>query len=140
MKRSFILSALLFAVVLFSASSKDPKDYKYPFQEAKVSYHNVTVYKVLDHKDAYVVMYAKGHRDVGTVTVPKKWYDEKPAKVSFRPLPKGMTSYMTVISKEGSFNHLILTLPTSHSSKVWGVADSSVQISDANKDTFEIAY
>ncbi len=140
MKKSFVVSALLFALVLFSASSKDPKDYKYPYQESKISYHNVIVYKVLDHKDAYVVMYAKGHREVGNVTIPKKWYKENPAKLSFRALPKGMTPYMTVLSKEGNFDHVILTMPVSRHTTVWGVADSSVQVSDADKTSLDIVY
>ena len=74
MKKSLIVSALLFAAMAFSASAQDSKkeqEYKYPFQEAKITYHNVTVYKVLDHKDAYLVMYGKGHGSVGSVSIPK---------------------------------------------------------------------
>ena len=56
MKKLFVLSAVLCAGILFSASAKEKADYKYEFQEAAVSYRNVQVYKVLDHKDAYIVM------------------------------------------------------------------------------------
>ena len=146
MKKSLIISALLFAAFAFSSfaqESKSEREYKYPFTEAGISYHNVTVYKVLDHKDAYVVMYAKGHSSVGTVTIPKAWYStdgNKSAKLSFRPLPKGMAPWMTVIKKEGNFNHVMLTMPTSRSHAAWGVADSSVTVDDANKETLEIAY
>jgi hypothetical protein len=143
MKKSLIVSALLLAGVLFSASAKDPASYKYPYQESKVTYHNVTVYKVLDQKEAYIVLYAKGQNSVGTVTVPKKWYAtdaNKTSKLSFRPLPKGMSPWMTVISKEGSFDSVILTVPVSRANSLWGVADSNLVVEDANKETLEMAY
>lgn len=142
MKKSFILSALILVGILFSAAAKDTADYKYPYQESEVTYRNVLVYKVLDHKDAYIVMYAKGHRDVATVTIPKKWYSSAinvNTKLSFRALPKGMDPYMTVISRNGSFERVLLTLPTSRAASVWGVADSSYVVNDADKETLEIA-
>lgn len=145
MKKSLIISALLFAVTAFSAvaQEKSQKEYKYPFQESKISYKNVTIYKVLDQKDAYVVMYAKSHGSVATVSVPKKWYDRDDNnhyKLSFRPLPKGMAPWMTVISKEGNFDHVILTMPVSRMHSAWGVADSNEVVADANKDTLELVY
>lgn len=143
MKKLFILSALLCVGFLFSAAAKEKADYKYEYQEAKVSYHNVQIYKVLDHKDAYIVMYAKGHREVGTITIPKKWYSSassSDAKLNFRSLPKGMYPYMTVLYRDSSFERVILTLPTARNNPVWGVADSTVKIADADKDTFDIVY
>ena len=143
MKKLFILSALLCVGVLFSAAAKEKADYKYEYQESTVTYHNVQVYKVLDHKDAFIVMYAKGHRDVGTVTLPKKWYSSAAradTKLSFRALPKGMNSYMTVISRDGSFERVLLTLPVNRAAPVWGVADSTHKVEDADKDTLEIKY
>lgn len=144
MKKSFILSAFILVGILFGAvAQENQREYKYPFQESEVSYHNVIVYKVLDQKEAYIVLYAKGHRDVGTVTIPKKWYSSavnSEAKLSFRSLPKGMTPYMTVISRNDSFERVIMTLPSSRADSVWGVADSSYQVDDADKDTLEIAY
>ena len=143
MKKLFILSALLCAGVLFSASAKEKADYKYEFQESEVSYRNVQIYKVLDHKDAFIVMYAKGRRTVGTVSLPKKWYSSSAradTKLSMRPLPKGMNPYMTVIYRGGEFERVLLTMPISRADAVWGVADSTVKIDDADKDTLDIFY
>lgn len=143
MKKLFILSALICAGVLFSASAREKQDYKYDFQEAKISYHNAQVYKVLDHKDAYIVMYATGQRDVGTVSIPKKWYSSAmrtDSKLNFRPLPKGMNPYMTVISRDGAFERVLLTIPTSRLSPIWGIADDSQDAGDVNKETLEIKY
>lgn len=143
MKKVFILSALLCVGVLFSAAAIEKGDYKYEYKESKLSYHSVQVYKVLDHRDAYIVMYAKGHRDVGTITVPKKWYANattKDSKLSFRALPKGMYPYMTVFTRDGQFDRVMLTLPVSRDNPVWGVADSTHKVPDADKETFEITY
>ena len=115
MKKWGIVAALLLTVTLGTVSALE-QEHKYEFQEAKVSYHNVTVYKVLDHRQAYVVLYAKGHGDVGTVTIPKKWYKDAPSKLYFRQLPKAMQPYMTVVSRDGTLWHFkVLASKLQHS-------------------------
>ncbi len=143
MKKILILSALLCVGVLFSVSAKEEQTYKYEYKEAKVSYHSVQFYKVLDNRDAYIVMYAKGHRDVGSVTIPKKWYKNSmtaDSKLNFRALPKGMYPYMTVFKRDGEFDRVMLTLPISRDSPIWGVADSTQKIDDADKETLDIVF
>ena len=143
MKKLFILAMLLSTGILFSAFADTTPRYKYEYQEAKISYHNVQVYKVLDHRDAYIVMYAKGSRNVGTVTIPKKWYSSAmnaDSKLNFRALPKGMNPYMTIIKREGEFERVFLTMLTSKAHAVWGVADVSVQVDDLDKETLDIVY
>lgn len=144
MKKLIIAATLVFAAFCLAAtaenSSQPNKKYTNEFVESTVSYRNVNIRKVLDHRDAYIVFYQKGHRDTGTVTIPKRWYKENPKKLTFRPLPKGMTPYMTVISREGSFERVTLTMPKNQVAPYWGVADSSVTINDADKDTLEVAY
>ena len=143
MKKLFILSALLCVGALFSVSAKEKAAYKYEYQEAAISYHNVQIYKIFDHRDAYIVMYAKGHRDVGQVTIPKKWYSaamRSDSKLNFRPIPKGMNPYMTVISRDGKFERVLLSVPTSRASSIWGIADNTIVVNDADKDTLEITY
>ncbi|MBQ6780381.1 MAG: hypothetical protein IJP62_04030 [Treponema sp.] len=139
MKKFGIVFAMLLTLAICALSAEE-REYKYEYQESKLSYHNVTVYKVLEQKETYIVMYAKGHRDVGSVTIPKKWYNENPAKLSFRTLPKGMSPYMTVIKREGSFDHVILTMPIDHANSAWGVADAGTVVNDADKDSLEMQY
>ncbi len=143
-----LISAVLFGGIVFNAAAQESADsksnktertYKNEFNESEISYRNVTVYKVLDHKDAYIVMYAKGHREVGNVAIPKKWYKESPRKLGFRKLSVGMTPYMTVFYRNGNFDQVVLTMPVSRADSAWGVADSNVQV-DASKDTFDIVY
>ena len=149
MKKSVLIaliSSVLLTSVCFSAFADKKSDtataeqvYKNEFVESTISYRNVWVYKVLDAKEAYIVMYAKGHREVGSITIPKKWYKESPKKLSFRNLSKGMTPYMTVLYREGNFDKVILTMPLSRGNSYWGVADSNAQV-DADKDTLDIVY
>lgn len=143
-----LISAILFGGIVFSATAQESADsnsnkaertYKNEFNESEMSYRNVTVYKVLDQKDAYIVMYAKGHREVGNIAIPKKWYKESPKKLGFRKLSTGMTPYMTVFYRNGNFEQVVLTMPVSRADSAWGVADSNVQV-DADKDTFDIVY
>ncbi len=60
--------------------------------------------------------------------------------MGFRALPKGMSSYMAVINRDGAFERVLLTLPVNRSAPVWGVADSTVKVDDADKDTLDIKY
>lgn len=147
MKKSLIIgliATVLSCGFLFSAAAQESADkpepsYKREFQESEMSYRNVTVYKVLDQKDAYIVMYAKGHREVGNVVVPKKWYKESPRKLAFRKLSTGMSPYMTVLYRNGEFEQVILTMPVSRADPAWGVADSNTQV-NADINTLEIVY
>lgn len=145
MKKSLAVSALLLAATLFTAGAfeagKSESDYKYQFQESAVYYTNYTVYRILDHKDAYVVLYAKPRGIVGNVTIPKTWYSSDgnaKAKLSFRPLPKGMAPWMTVLSRDGAFDHVILTAPVARAHAAWGVVAPDVDLGDLNKETLEI--
>lgn len=143
MKRFLFAALMIFTTISFTAVAQDSEksvrpQYKYEYQEAKISYHNVRVYKVLDHREAYIVMYARG-REVGTAVIPKRWYNEHPRKLAFRSLPANMDPYMTVITKEGEFNYVILTMPVHRGNPAWGVADSNQEV-DASIDKLELQY
>lgn len=147
MKKSLIIGlittvlscGLIFSVAAQESADKPEPSYKKEFHESEMSYRNVVVYKVLDQKDAYIVMYAKGHREVGNVVVPKKWYKSSPKKLAFRKLATGMSPYMTVLYRNGEFEQVILTMPVSRADAAWGVADSNVQV-NADIETLEIVY
>ena len=141
MRKSLLFSICAVLFSLFSASSlvAEEREYKYPYQESQMTYRNVTIYKILEQKDAYIVMYSKGHREIGSIDIPKKWYDQSPKKLQFRPLQKGMSSYMTVFYRNGEFSHVVLTVPVSRDAAVWGVADSNVSV-NPDKETLDIVY
>lgn len=141
MKKIFICLAIFATVGVSGLFAQVPKDQtKYPYQEATESYRNVQFYKVLDHKDAYIVVYPKSGLRVGQVSIPKKWYKENPRKLRFRFLPKGMQPYMSIFTKNGEFDYVLLTVPANRDHEVWGVADSNLVVNDADKDTLKIDF
>lgn len=141
MKKLFIALTLFVSVAAAAVFAQVAKDKtKYPYQEANISYTNVQIYKILDHKDAYIVIYPKSGMNVGQVSIPKKWYKDNPKKLRMRILPKGMQAYMSVFSKEGNFDYVLLTVPTNRTHEVWGVADSNLVINDADKDSLTVEF
>ncbi|MBR7064143.1 MAG: hypothetical protein IKI31_03200 [Treponema sp.] len=70
-----ILSCAVFAV------EKNEKDW------SSITYYNVPIYKVLESKEAYVVIYGKNRVGAGSTIIPKKWAHgnvENPRKLQFR--------------------------------------------------------
>lgn len=136
-----LVAALCCAMPVLAQSKDDAKHiWDHGDNVSNLAYHNVTVYKVLDHSDAYVVLYAKKGLDVGKVTVPKKWFKEIPRKLEFRNLPKGLNPYMTVMYKDDSFMKVIITVPQSRLDAVWGVTDSGTEVEGTDSDTLNIEY
>ena len=42
-----------------------------------LSYRNVTVYKVLEHQDGYIIYYSRTGNGIAKVKIPKEWYYKK---------------------------------------------------------------
>lgn len=106
---------------------------------ASISYYNVPVYKVLDSKNAYVVVYGKERFGSGSTTIPKKWARgtvDNPRKLKFRNVTGNLRPFMTVVSEGGEFKRVILNLPASKANNIWGIAREST-VKDADKDTLE---
>lgn len=125
--------ALLTAQEAESENSRDEKKW------GPINYYNVPIYKVLDSKNAYVVIYGKGRVGAGSTTIPKKWARgnvDNPRKLKFRTVEDGLTPFMTVVSENGDFKRVILNVPQSKSDRVWGIAQES-KVKDADKDTLE---
>ena len=104
------------------------------------SYRNVNVYRILDHQDAYVVLYEKQGIKIGKAVLPKKWAKEQPRKLVFRNKPKGMGTYMTVIYNEGEFYKVMVTLSPSRLDSVWGTVPTGTKVSGTDADTLDIEF
>lgn len=143
-----ILTALILAMCLVlpliaegtSNEEKTKPVWDHGDNVSDMSYENVSIYKVLDQKDSYVILYAKKGMDIGQAVVPKKWAKESPRKLNFRKTPSGLGSYMTVIKKSGEFYKVWLTVPVNRNNSIWGILDSGVQVSGTDADTFNIEY
>ena len=88
---------------------------------SNLSYRVVPVFKIYDQPDAYVILYEMQGAKVGQTVIPKSWTHETPRRLEFRRLPAGVTTYLTVIYKDGEFYKAILTAPTDRGNSVWGV-------------------
>ena len=138
-----ILAAAFLAFMLILPSFAQDAETKRPIWDhgnnvSNLNYENIIIYKVFEQKESYVVLYAKGGVGIGQAIIPKKWATEVPRKLEFRGRPGNLNSYMTIVTKEGSFYKVLLTLPKSRNDAIWGVITGSVDSSKANADTLEI--
>lgn len=107
------------------------------------SYRNVNVYRIYEHRDAYIVLYEQQGVKIGKAFLPKSWFDtegKEPRKLEFRNKPKGLPSYMTVLYKDGEFYKVILTLTRDHRDPVWGLVPHSTDLSGMNTETLDITF
>ncbi|MCR5605566.1 MAG: hypothetical protein K6F69_01945 [Treponema sp.] len=134
MKKIFFMAlmALCLLVPTFAA------DWQHEDNVSDLSYVNVTIYKIYDHVDAYVVKYAKAGLAVGQVVIPKSWFKDRPAQLEFRQLTRQLTPYMTVLKKGGEFYKVILTLPTDRNDKTWGVLSHNIKIDTESVKSVEV--
>lgn len=130
--RKGILFIVLSVLLTLPALAQDTK--------ADISYMSAPVYKILDSKNHYVVMYGKYGAQIGTVTIPKKWakwQKDTPRKLTIRELPRKMSPYITVVKKDNNFLKVMLTIPTDRNNRVWGIADSS-KVDQSEPDSIEL--
>lgn len=137
-----IILTLLALATLATAAFAVPVAYNETSEAnwSSMSYDYVPVYKVLEGKEAFVVLYHKGKYGVGNTTLPKKWAQgtkEEGPKLRMRVLPGGkLKPYLTVVKNDGEFKYVILTMPLKKSNSAWGVVENGVQL-DTEKDTLE---
>mgnify|MGYP007069901543 CR=1 FL=1 len=123
--RKILLAAALSAFVLAGLSSEENAG---GHKKSEISYYSAPVYKVMDSAKSYVVIYGKAGHKMGTVTIPKDWAKNKPdtvKKLLVRNCPKKITPYITVVKKSGDFLKVMLTVPTNHNDRIWGIANEN---------------
>ncbi len=97
-------------------------------KQSELSYYSAPVYKVMDSAKAYTVIYGKAGHKMGTVTIPKDWAKNKPDTVKrllVRNCPPKITPYVTIVKKSGDFLKVMLTVPTNHNDRIWGIANEN---------------
>ena len=141
MKKLLCSVSILFAVV--TACFAVPTAYNETHEEnwSDLSYVQVPIYKVLDSKEAYVVIYAKNKIGAGSTVIPKSWIKgtkDSPRKLQIRDLKMGkLKPFMTVVKKNGEFHHVILNLCVNKSDSTWGVVANNKQLEGLDKETLE---
>ena len=133
--KKIIAIAFVFAVSFAAVFAVPTK-----FNESKpenwsdMTYANVPIYKVLDSKDGYVVIYGKSKIGTGTVVIPKKWVrgtKDSPSKLKLVKL------YGGILKKGGEFHHVELTIPMNRNDSIWGVVESGKQVDGVDKEVLE---
>lgn len=142
MKKSLfilIFSILFTLTVAAQGTSNNPKK----TDESKwstMTYENVPIVKILDSKDAFVVLYQKHRIGVGKVVIPKTWAKgnpESPRKLKFRKVTNPNNAYLTVVKKDGQFFRVIINTTMNKKDSIWGVVDYRVPVDGADKETLE---
>lgn len=133
MKKLFI-AVILTSLIAVSGFAKSTK--------SMVSYYSVPILKVLDSRDAFVVIYQKNKIGTGSAVIPKKWAlpgmeEGDHVKLKVRAVNISACAYMSVFKKEGEFYRVVLNVPTNRQNPIWGVLDRHVKVEGSDKDTLE---
>jgi hypothetical protein len=108
--------------------------------EDTLTYVNVSVYKVYDNKDAYIVLYGKSNNTTAQVVIPKKWAGERPRRLEIRNMINPTKQpYMSVWFRGGAFERITLTLPRNRQNAVWGAAPWA-DVGDLDKTSITVEF
>ncbi|MCH5292587.1 MAG: hypothetical protein J1E07_02455 [Treponema sp.] len=146
--KKFVLIFALASVFSFSMVSQENQEKsessvgleRHEERWSTMTYFNVPILKILDSRDAYVVIYQKNRMGTGSTVIPKRWiYGNKdnPQKLKLRTTRTANGAYMTVIKDNGEFVRVVLTAPLSKNNPVWGVVARGKEVEGADKDTLE---
>lgn len=123
--KSLFAAAALAALVLAGTFAEENAG---GHKKSEISYYSAPVYKVMDSAKSYTVIYGKAGHKMGTVTIPKDWAKNKPDTVKrllVRNCPTKITPYITIVKKSGNFLKVMLTIPTNHNDRIWGIANEN---------------
>ena len=123
--KKMIVAATLSALVLAGTFAETNAG---GHKKSEISYYSAPVYKVMDSAKAYTVIYGKTGHKMGTVTIPKDWAKNKPdtvKKLLVRNCPTKITPYDTIVKKSGELLKVMLTVPTNHNDRIWGIANEN---------------
>ncbi|MCR4734281.1 MAG: hypothetical protein K5829_04670 [Treponema sp.] len=142
MKKIFIILviAAIFSVSAFAQNTPVPQPERHESMWSDMTYENIPILKIMEGKEGYIVMYQKNKIGVGSTVIPKKWAQgnpETPRKLKFRNSKNSREAFMTVIKKNGEFSRVVLTVPYSKNTAIWGLADYRVKMDGADKETLE---
>ena len=143
MKKLLICLVLFTALVgsVFAAESNiSTTQEKDESKWSSLSYVTVPILKVLDSREAFVVIYQKDKLGTGSVVIPKAWAKgspESPRKLKVRTVKYVKDSYMTVVKNDGEFSRVILSLTKSRNNSLWGVVDYRKAVEGIDKTTLE---
>lgn len=141
MKKLFAaaLLAVFFTLPLLAQEGESKKPlWDHGDNVSSLSLRNIRIYKILDQVDGYVIIYEKNGLSTGRTVVPKKWYTDRPCKLEFSNLAKGISPYMTIINRDGEFDKLIICVSPNRRDSVWGVVKPWDKLPLPESDSLEL--
>lgn len=142
--KKLLLCLVLFASLagsIFAAESNiNTTQEKDESKWSSLSYVSVPILKILDSREAYVVIYQKDKLGTGSVVIPKAWAKgspEAPRKLKVRLVKHPNESYMTIVKNNGEFYRVILSFTKSKQNSTWGVVDYRKELEGVDKSTLE---
>lgn len=138
MKKLAVFAAIaLFVSVAAFSQEHEKTDGKW----SNFNYYNVPILKIMEAREGFMIIYQKNGIGTGTTVIPKKWAkgnEENPRKLKMRSTSGTVQPYMSVVSKDGEFHRVILTVPVSKRHPVWGVLEyNSTNMEGVDKETLE---
>ena len=116
MKKIFLIcAAALFVAALPTFSQAQASG------QPDVFVKTVPILKIYTHELGYKILFIKSTQEVGSLYVPIKWFGRSAGKGMAVFESAGVSPYMSLFWENGKFNHIILHLPASTSSPVWGM-------------------
>ena len=146
MKKFILVFALasVFAFNLFaqeeSGSDSNIKIERHEEKWSTMTYVNVPIVKILEARDAYVIIYQKNRIGTSSTVIPKNWLHgskDAPSKLRLRKTKYVNGAYMTVVKDKGEFVRVVLTAPMEKNNSLWGVVARGKQVDGADKETLE---
>ena len=146
MKKLIALLVFVSCLVIPSFAQSNGSEAKKPIWDhgdnvSELSYETVPIYKIFQHKDAYVVNYQKQDLKRGTVVIPRKWaFGTAGRKLFFRKKPVNMDSFMTIYYKGGEFYKVTLTVDLDSHAPIWGILPAYTKIGGTDAETLTVEY
>ncbi len=135
-KSSILLASLILFFSAFGVSSLAAQD------SGEYYYTNVSILKIYPHAMGYYIVYRRP-ASLGTaeIFVPKEWLENRPTKAVLNLTSQNVGPYVTIVTKDGAFDHVRITAPSNIRDPAWGTLTSGVPYNDKFKvDTLEIKY
>jgi hypothetical protein len=142
--KKIVVLFLTACLIAFTVTAAEPKTKTSAERDESkwtdLSYENIPILKILEAKEAFVIIYQKNKIGTGTTVIPKEWArgnPENPRKLKFRNTKNPNTSFMTIVKKGGEFRRVILTIPMSKRNAMWGVLDNSIKLEGLDKQNLD---
>jgi len=102
-------------------------------QESEFYYVNVPVLRVFPWRLGYYVIYRRAGLKTGEAYIPHLWFDRRDNRAVLYLTDTNITPYMTLMLRNGEFDHVRLVLPKNQNHTVWGILSPGAPIEDKFK-------